>query len=164
MAKAAETPHPAHFIQVPPLTSSPTRITDLSALSVGLGFGLGDLDAIATGQVAQKDDLAIKVKASSSKLIQRKKLTTPASAPSTPLLIAPQATGQDPLRHQVKCPNPSFGLATKARGCGSQEEKSLGVKRKEAREQGQRHWKGAGQEEARESSHTPGSLRKCEGV
>jgi hypothetical protein len=62
------------------------------------------------------------------------------------------------------CRNPSFGLATKARGCGSQEERSLGVKRKEAREQRQRHWKGAGQEEARESSHTPGSLRKCEGV
>jgi hypothetical protein len=51
------------------------------------------------------------------------------------------------------CRNPSFGLTTKARGC------------KEAREQRQTHWKGAGQEEeARESSHTPGSLRKCEGV
>ncbi len=59
------------------------------------------------------------------------------------------------------CRNPSFGLATKARGC-----KVAGVKRKEAREQRQRQrlWKGAGQGEARESSHTPGSLRKCEGV
>jgi hypothetical protein len=40
----------------------------------------------------------------------------------------------------------------------------LQAKRKEARERRQRHWKGAGQEEARESSHTPGSLRNCEGV
>jgi hypothetical protein len=40
----------------------------------------------------------------------------------------------------------------------------LRAKKKEAREQRQRHWKGAGQEEARESSHTPGSLRKCKGV
>jgi hypothetical protein len=65
------------------------------------------------------------------------------------------------------CRNPSFGLATKARGykVAGQEEGSPGVKRKEAREQRQRHWKGAGQEkEARESSHTPRSLRKCEGV
>jgi hypothetical protein len=43
--------------------------------------------------------------------------------------------------------------------------KKPGSPRKEAREQRQRHWKGAGQEEeARESSHTPRSLRKCEGV
>ncbi len=48
VAEAAETPNLAHFIQVPPLTSSPTRIVDLSAISVGLGFGLEDLDAIAT--------------------------------------------------------------------------------------------------------------------
>jgi hypothetical protein len=68
-------------------------------------------------------------------------------------------------KHKWGCRNPSFGLATKARGCGSQEERSPGVKRKEAWEQRQRHWKGAGQEEeARESSHTPRSLRKCEGV
>jgi hypothetical protein len=64
------------------------------------------------------------------------------------------------------CHNPSFGLATKARGCkvAGQEEGSSGVKRKEAQEQRQRHWKGAGQEEAQESSHTLGSLRKGEGV
>jgi hypothetical protein len=56
------------------------------------------------------------------------------------------------------CRNPSFGLATKARGC-----KVAGAKRrKEAREQGQRHWKGAGQEEeARESKEV---ARECEGV
>jgi hypothetical protein len=40
----------------------------------------------------------------------------------------------------------------------------LQAKRKEARESRQRHWKVVGQEEARESSHTPGSLRKCKGV
>jgi hypothetical protein len=40
----------------------------------------------------------------------------------------------------------------------------LQAKRKEARERKQRHWKGVGQEEARESPRTPGSLRKCEGV
>jgi hypothetical protein len=33
-----------------------------------------------------------------------------------------------------KCHNLSFGLATKARGCGNQEERSPRVKRKEARE------------------------------
>jgi hypothetical protein len=79
------------------------------------------------------------------------------------------------------CRNPSLGLRPRqggcevaglevdpgvtSQGCGSQEERNLGVKRKEAREQRQTHWKGAGQEEeARESSHTPVSLRKCEGV
>jgi hypothetical protein len=58
------------------------------------------------------------------------------------------------------------GSRPRQRGCkvAGQEEGSPGVKRKEAREQRQRHWKGAGQEEARESSHTPGSLRKCKGV
>jgi hypothetical protein len=40
----------------------------------------------------------------------------------------------------------------------------LRAKRKEAQEQRQRHWKGAGQEKAQESSHTLGSLRKCEGM
>jgi hypothetical protein len=81
-----------------------------------------------------------------------------------------------PTMNFTKCRNPSFGLATKARGCkvASQEEGSPGIKvkawqgckpkRKEARERKQRHWKGAGQEEARESPHTPGSLRKCEEV
>jgi len=49
VAEAAATSNPTHFIQVPPLTSSPTHIADLSATSVGPGFGLGDLDAIATG-------------------------------------------------------------------------------------------------------------------
>jgi hypothetical protein len=40
------------------------------------------------------------------------------------------------IKHVINtyCRNPSFGLATKARGCGSQEERSPGVKRKEARE------------------------------
>ncbi len=67
VVEATETPNPAHFIQVPPLTSSPTCIADLSAISIGTGFGLGDVDAIATGQVAQ-DHSTAKAKESSSKL------------------------------------------------------------------------------------------------
>jgi hypothetical protein len=35
VAEATETPNPAHFIQVPPLTSSPTCIADLSAIIIG---------------------------------------------------------------------------------------------------------------------------------
>ncbi len=93
VAEAAVTSNPTHFIQVPPLTSSPTRIVDLSATSVGPGFSLGDLDAIATGQVAQEDHSTVKAKVSSSKLMQRKKLTTPASAPSAPPLTAPPGNG-----------------------------------------------------------------------
>jgi hypothetical protein len=58
-----------HFIHVPPLTSSPTRITNLLATSVGPGFGLWDLDAIAIGQVAQEDHSTIKTKTSSLKLM-----------------------------------------------------------------------------------------------
>jgi hypothetical protein len=92
VAEAAKTSNPTHFIQVPPLTSSPTRIADLSATSVGPGFGLGDLDAIATGHVAQEDHSAVKTKASSSKLMQRRTLTTPASAPSNPPSV-PQGNG-----------------------------------------------------------------------
>jgi hypothetical protein len=83
VAKAAKTPNPAHFIQVPPFISPPTRIADLSAISVGPGFGLGGLDVIATGQVAQEDHLAVNVKVSSLKNTQRKKPTTIASTPST---------------------------------------------------------------------------------
>jgi hypothetical protein len=71
VAEAIETPNPAHFIQVPPLTSSPTCIADLSAINIGRGFGLGDVDAIATGQVAQ-DHSAAKAKESSSKLTQKR--------------------------------------------------------------------------------------------
>jgi hypothetical protein len=89
VAEATETPNPAHFIQVPPLTSSPTRITILSTISVRPRFGLGDLDAIAIGQMAQEDHSTIKAKASNLKFMQRKKLTTPTLAPSTPPLIAP---------------------------------------------------------------------------
>jgi hypothetical protein len=59
---------------------------------------------------------------------------------------------------KIGCRNPSFGLVTKARVA------RLQAKRKEVWERKQRHWKGVGQEEARESPHTPGSLRKCEGV
>jgi hypothetical protein len=92
VAEATVTPNPAHFIQVPPLTSSPTCIADLSAISIGPGFGLGDLDAITTGQVAQ-DHSTAKTKASNSKLMQRRQLTTPASAPSTPPLIVPTGNG-----------------------------------------------------------------------
>jgi hypothetical protein len=93
VAEAIETPNPAHFIQVPPLTSSPTRIIDFSTISIGPGFSLRDLDAIATGQVAHEDHLAVKAKALSLKLTQKRKLTTPASAPSTPPLIAPPSNG-----------------------------------------------------------------------
>jgi len=76
----------------------------------------------------------------------------------------------NPLIHMVCC-NPSFGLATKAKGVTR-----LRAKRKEARESRQRHCKSVGQEEARESrrneaweSHHifPGvqeSVRECEGV
>jgi hypothetical protein len=46
---------------------------------------------------------------------------------------------------ELKCRNPSFGLATKAKGVAR-----LRAKRKEARESRQRHSKSAGQEEARE--------------
>jgi hypothetical protein len=70
VAEAIETPNPTHFIQVAPLTSSPTCIADLSAISIGPGFGLGDVDAIAIGQMAQ-DHSATKAKESSSKLTQR---------------------------------------------------------------------------------------------
>jgi len=98
VAEAIETSNPTRFIQVPPLTSSPTCIANLSATSVGPGFGLWDLDAIATGQVAQEDHSTVKIKASSSKFMQRRTLTTPASAPSTPPLIAPPGnrTGSTP--------------------------------------------------------------------
>jgi hypothetical protein len=65
--EAAKTPNPAHFIQVPPLTFPPTRIADLSVISVGPGFGLEDLDTITIGQVAQEDHLVVKAKASSLK-------------------------------------------------------------------------------------------------
>jgi hypothetical protein len=78
VAEAAKTSNSTHFIQVPPLTSSPTRIADLSATSVGPRFGFGDLDAIATGQVVQEDHSTVKTKASSLKLMQRRTLTTPA--------------------------------------------------------------------------------------
>ncbi len=58
------------------------------------------------------------------------------------------------------CRNPSFGLATKARGC-----KVAGLKRKEAREsKGKKPGsksKGIGRVRAKRK---PGSLRKCEGV
>jgi hypothetical protein len=58
------------------------------------------------------------------------------------------------------CRNPSFGLATKARGC-----KVAGVKRKEARESKGRKpgskCKGIGRVRAKRK---PGSQRKCEGV
>jgi len=62
-----------------------------------------------------------------------------------------------------QCRNPSFGLATKAKGVAR-----LWVKRKEARESRQRHCKGASQEEARESHHillgVLESVREYEGV
>jgi hypothetical protein len=62
-----------------------------------------------------------------------------------------------------ECRNPSFGLATKAKGVAR-----LRAKRMEARESRQRHCKSAGQEEARESHHIlPGvleSVREYEGV
>jgi hypothetical protein len=58
VVEGTKTPNPAHFIQVPPLTSSPTCIADLSAISIGPGFGLGDLDAIAIGQVDQDHSAA----------------------------------------------------------------------------------------------------------
>jgi hypothetical protein len=92
VAEATETPNPAHFIQVPPFTFCPTCIADLLAISIGPGFGLGDVDAITTGQVAQ-DHSTAKAKASSSKFTQRRQLTTPALAPSTPPLIAPTGNG-----------------------------------------------------------------------
>jgi hypothetical protein len=61
------------------------------------------------------------------------------------------------------CRNPSFELATKAKGVAR-----LRAKRKEARESRQRHCKSAGQEEARESHHILSgvleSVRECEGV
>jgi len=89
------------------------------------------------------------------------------------------------LAIKAKCRNPSFGLATKAKGVAR-----LRAKRKEARESRQRHCNSANQEEgsprvkakalqecgprkspgikARGSpgvtSHTPGIVRKCEGV
>jgi hypothetical protein len=51
------------------------------------------LDAIAAGEVVQEDHSAAKAKASSLKHTQRRKPTTPASAPSTPPLIAPPGNG-----------------------------------------------------------------------
>jgi len=88
-AEIAKAPNPTHFIQVSPLTSPPTRITDLSTINIDLRFGIGGLDAFATGQVAQEDHSTAKAKASSSKHMQRRKLTTPASAPSiAPLIVS----------------------------------------------------------------------------
>jgi hypothetical protein len=70
----------------------------------------------------------------------------------------------------------ALGLRSRQRGCkvaspkgrkpGSQGKSMarLQAKKKEARKRKQRHWRGVGQEEARESPHTPRSLRKCEGV
>ncbi len=65
------------------------------------------------------------------------------------------------------CRNPSFGLATKAKGVAR-----LRAKRKEARESRQRHCKSAGQgearelrqEEARESHHILPGVLESEGV
>jgi len=51
----------------------------------------------------------------------------------------------DNFKDEVVCRNPSFGLATKAKGVAR-----LRAKRKEARDSRQRHCKSAGQEEARE--------------
>jgi hypothetical protein len=68
----------------------------------------------------------------------------------------------------TECRNPSFGLTTKAKGVAR-----LRAKKKEARESRQRHCKKCGPRgspgvKARGSpgvtSHTPGSVRKCEGV
>ncbi len=75
------------------LSPLPTRITNLSTISVGPGFDLGGLDAMATRQVAREDHSTAKAKASSSKHTQRRKPTIPSSAPSTPLLIAPLGNG-----------------------------------------------------------------------
>jgi hypothetical protein len=80
------------------------------------------------------------------------------------------------LSPRVAYRNPSFGLATKAKGIArvrakedarelSQEERSPGVKAKALQECGPRGSPGV---KARGSpgvtSHTPGSVRKCEGV
>jgi hypothetical protein len=51
------------------------------------------LDAIPTGQVAQEDHSTVKAKTSSSKFMQRRKLTTPASPPSAPPLTVPPGNG-----------------------------------------------------------------------
>jgi hypothetical protein len=59
-----------------------------------LGGASGGLDAIATGQVAEENHSAAKAKTSSSKHTHRRKPTTPASAPSTPLLIVPLGSGR----------------------------------------------------------------------
>jgi hypothetical protein len=58
-----------------------------------------------------------------------------------------------------ECRNPSFGLVTKAKGCkvAGQEEGSPGVRVKALQGCGpKRSW--------RVTSHTLGSVRKCEGV
>jgi hypothetical protein len=86
-------PNPAHFIQVPLLTSPPTCTANLSATSIGSRFGLRGLDAIAVRQVAREDHSAAKAKLSSSKHTQRRKPTTLASTPSTPPLIVPPSNG-----------------------------------------------------------------------
>jgi ADP-glucose pyrophosphorylase len=60
--------------------------------------------------------------------------------------VAPQGSPYaDSSLFEHICRNPSFGLATKAKGVAR-----LRAKRKEARESKQRHCKSAGQEEARE--------------
>jgi len=62
-----------------------------------------------------------------------------------------------------ECRNPSFGLATKAKGVAR-----LRAKRKEAQESRQRHCKGVGQEEVWESHHkllgVLESVREYEGM
>jgi len=91
--EVVKAPNPTHFIQVPPLTSPPTRTIDLSTISVSLRFGLRGLDAFTIGQVAREDHSATKAKASSLKHMQRRKPTTPTLAPSTPPLIVPPGNG-----------------------------------------------------------------------
>jgi hypothetical protein len=59
VAEAAETSNPTHFIEVPPFTSSPTRIADLLATSVGPRFCRTPTLAKCGGEVQHLENLGI---------------------------------------------------------------------------------------------------------
>lgn len=67
-ARSAEASDPTHLIQVPSQrTFLSFGTSDPLSANIGLGVGLGALDAIAARQVAREDLLAAKARAPSSK-------------------------------------------------------------------------------------------------
>jgi len=72
---------------------------------------------------------------------------------------------KNPYIHPIVVISISRSVATLALGSRPRQRVCKGVSQKEARESRQRHCKGASQEDPGGiTSHTPGSVRKCEGV